>query len=227
MLGILLISTALSQSDGYSLPWSTVDSGGATLSSGGGYTLGGTIGQPDAASLSGGSYVLEGGFWGIDLAAGAPISPLYLPSIRKENPVAVVPVCPDDVEPNNGQTQAKRLTTIGSACKATLAAGSDEEDWYWVDLPPGAKIIIDMKDISGGANNDIQLVHFKPAYSSDGKSANAGNAAEHIEYTRSASDTTPCNPNQPSESGCRFIWIYHAASSPNPNTYILQVVIQQ
>ena len=33
-------------------------------SAGGAYTLGGTVGQPDAGVLSGGDYILSGGFWG-------------------------------------------------------------------------------------------------------------------------------------------------------------------
>jgi hypothetical protein len=48
---------------GYDLTWSTIDSGGAMFSTGGGYTLGGTIGQADAGVLSGGGYTLAGGFW--------------------------------------------------------------------------------------------------------------------------------------------------------------------
>ena len=49
--------------DGYDLSWWTVDGGGFTYSSGGGYELGGTIGQPDAGMLAGGGYTLGGGFW--------------------------------------------------------------------------------------------------------------------------------------------------------------------
>ena len=49
---------------GYDLSWSTVDGGGATFSTGGTYSLGGTIGQPDAGTMSGGTYALDGGFWG-------------------------------------------------------------------------------------------------------------------------------------------------------------------
>lgn len=51
-------------SDGYDLSWYSVDGGGAMLSSSGGYTLGGTIGQPDAGLLTGGNYTFGGGFWG-------------------------------------------------------------------------------------------------------------------------------------------------------------------
>ena len=47
----------------YSIDWFTIDGGGGT-SSGGQYTLSGTIGQPDAGTLAGGNYTLDGGFWG-------------------------------------------------------------------------------------------------------------------------------------------------------------------
>ena len=47
----------------YSLDWSTIDGGGGT-STGGVYTVSGTIGQPDAGTMSGGTYTLSGGFWG-------------------------------------------------------------------------------------------------------------------------------------------------------------------
>jgi len=50
--------------NGYDLSWSTIDGGGYTFSTGGGYSLGGTIGQPDAGTMSDGGYTLGGGFWG-------------------------------------------------------------------------------------------------------------------------------------------------------------------
>jgi hypothetical protein len=58
----------------YSIPWSTIDGGGVINSSGGTYTLSGTIGQPDAgATMTGGSYSLTGGFWaGVNNAAPCP-----------------------------------------------------------------------------------------------------------------------------------------------------------
>jgi hypothetical protein len=76
LLAVLLVSglSALAQS-GYDLSWWTVDGGGATASTGGGYELGGTAGQPDAGLLSGGSYALSGGFW---YGGGAR---LYLPVV--------------------------------------------------------------------------------------------------------------------------------------------------
>jgi hypothetical protein len=41
----------------------TVDGGGTTTSTGGGFELAGTIGQPDAGVLTGGNITLFGGFW--------------------------------------------------------------------------------------------------------------------------------------------------------------------
>lgn len=63
---------------GYDLTWNTVDGGGWTFSTGGGYMLGGTIGQPDAGSLSGGGYTLNGGLWyGIFQGAHAHLPLLF------------------------------------------------------------------------------------------------------------------------------------------------------
>jgi hypothetical protein len=58
----------------FSIPWWTVDGGGGT-STGGVFSLSGTIGQPDASSSSGGAYTVKGGFWGgvIPYAAYMPI----------------------------------------------------------------------------------------------------------------------------------------------------------
>jgi hypothetical protein len=46
----------------FGIDWFTLDGGGGS-STGGAYTLQGTIGQPDAGALSGGGYALQGGFW--------------------------------------------------------------------------------------------------------------------------------------------------------------------
>ena len=47
----------------YALDWWTVDNGGQMFSTGGGFELAGTIGQPDAGAISGGEFELSGGFW--------------------------------------------------------------------------------------------------------------------------------------------------------------------
>ncbi len=45
----------------FDLSWNTIGGGGT--STGGGFELSGTIGQPDTGVMSGGSFVLAGGFW--------------------------------------------------------------------------------------------------------------------------------------------------------------------
>ncbi len=63
-VALLIVSMAAAQSSGgYDLSWSTIADGGET-SGGGGYSLGGTIGQADSGSMSSGGYTLVGGFWG-------------------------------------------------------------------------------------------------------------------------------------------------------------------
>jgi hypothetical protein len=74
---LLLTSMAFAQG-GYDLSSWTVDGGGWTSSSGGSYTLGGTIGQSDAGLLFGGDYTLTGGFWS---GAMPTITHLYLPVV--------------------------------------------------------------------------------------------------------------------------------------------------
>lgn len=77
---------ALAQTGGgYDLTWNTVEGGGYTFSEGGGYSLGGTIGQADAGMLSGGVYTLGGGFWGGGEAM-APKSRIYLPLVVRAVP---------------------------------------------------------------------------------------------------------------------------------------------
>lgn len=68
LLALVMLGTAAplyAQSGGYNIDWWTVDGGGVTGHMGtGGYTLGGTAGQPDAASWQGDhGYSLSGGFW--------------------------------------------------------------------------------------------------------------------------------------------------------------------
>lgn len=79
---IALASTSAALNAGYDLSWWTVDGGGHTFSTGDGYALGGTVGQPDAGVLSGGDYTLGGGFWGG--GAAAVEHEIYLPLVLRQ-----------------------------------------------------------------------------------------------------------------------------------------------
>lgn len=66
----------------YDLSWYTIAGGGATFNTDGSYSLGGTIGQPDADSMNGGAYSLAGGFW---FGPSAIQHMLYLPLVLKDS----------------------------------------------------------------------------------------------------------------------------------------------
>ncbi len=76
--GLLITSglgSALGQS--YSIDWQKIAGGGVTFATGGPYSLGGTVGQPDASPQpsTGGSFSLTSGFWSI-FAVQTPGAPL-------------------------------------------------------------------------------------------------------------------------------------------------------
>jgi hypothetical protein len=72
----------------YSIDWSSIDGGGGT-STGGIYTVSGTIGQPDAGTMSGGNYTLNGGFWGVLAAVQSPGAPWLTITRTETNSVCV------------------------------------------------------------------------------------------------------------------------------------------
>ena len=80
------LSTTFAQS--YSIDWSTIDGSGGT-STGGVYSVSGTIGQPDAGKMSGGNYSVDGGFWGIIAAVQTPGAPTLTIARTTTNTVAV------------------------------------------------------------------------------------------------------------------------------------------
>jgi hypothetical protein len=78
LTGLLLLPVA-GHTQSYSIDWFTIDGGGGT-STGGVYSVSGTIGQPDAGKMSGGNYSIDGGFWGIIAAvqtSGAPLLSIF------------------------------------------------------------------------------------------------------------------------------------------------------
>ena len=79
-----LVSSAHAQN--YSIDWYTIAGGGGT-SSGGNYSLSGTIGQPATATMSGGNYSLTGGFWSIISAVQTPGAPLLTVTLSGKNAI--------------------------------------------------------------------------------------------------------------------------------------------
>jgi hypothetical protein len=101
-----LTTSALAQN--YSIDWYTIDGGGGT-STGGVYSVTGTIGQPDAGALmTGGNYTLQGGFWAIQ-AVQTPGAPLL--SIARTTTNTVLVSWPS---PSTGWTLQQNTNSISS-----------------------------------------------------------------------------------------------------------------
>jgi hypothetical protein len=76
LLGMtFLASSVRAQSTNYSITWFTIAGGGGT-SSGGSYSVSGTVGQHSTSTMSGGNYSLTGGFWSIIAAVQTPGAPV-------------------------------------------------------------------------------------------------------------------------------------------------------
>jgi len=73
---LLLGALGPAAAQSYAITWSTIDGGGGT-STGGVYSLSGTIGQPDAGvPMTNGQYSVTGGFWALPTAVQTPGAPL-------------------------------------------------------------------------------------------------------------------------------------------------------
>ncbi len=73
---LTLLCCALTVSaQNFAIDWFTIAGGGGT-STGGVYSVSGTIGPPDAGASSGGNFSLIGGFWALPIAVQAVGAPL-------------------------------------------------------------------------------------------------------------------------------------------------------
>jgi hypothetical protein len=76
----------------YAINWYSVGGGGGT-SSGGIYSLGGTIGQPDAGVLTGAEFELVGGFWSVLSCVQSPVFPVLTVYVTTNDAVVVAWPC--------------------------------------------------------------------------------------------------------------------------------------
>ena len=139
----LLGSVISAQPQTFNLDWWTLDGGGDT-SSGGGYSVSGTIGQPDAGVMSGGSFSLVGGFW-----AGASTSePTEVPrlSVEQTAPNCVRIFWPSSAQgfvlqatPRLNSTPWASITAAiveTNGCKQFLMAPSNGNHFYRLKYQP-------------------------------------------------------------------------------------------
>jgi hypothetical protein len=88
LLLLLTLGTVAANAQNYAIDWYTIDGGGGT-STGGLYSVSGTIGQPDAGVMSGGNYSLAGGFWGLIAAVQTPGAPFLRIAVTSSNTVLI------------------------------------------------------------------------------------------------------------------------------------------
>ena len=118
LCGLLLNGFRLSASgQSYSIDWFTIDGGGGT-STGGMYSVTGTIGQPDAGMMSGGNYTLQGGFWGVIAAVQTPGAPLLTIFRTSTNTVAV-----SWPSPSTGWTLQQNTNSVSSVNWSNVTSG--------------------------------------------------------------------------------------------------------
>ncbi len=120
LLILLTVATSVASSfaQSYSLDWFTIDGGGGT-STGGVYSVSGTIGQPDAGGpMAGGSYSLTGGFWALPFAVQSADAPM----------LAIVPF-------SSGQA---RISWTPNTPGFVLQENTNLNTANWVNSPSGA-----------------------------------------------------------------------------------------
>jgi hypothetical protein len=118
LLLCLLISIfcPLASAQTYTIDWHTIDGGGGT-STGGVYSVSGTIGQPDAGAMSGGNFSVTGGFWSL-FAVQTPGAPT----------LTVVPATPGNA------TISWTPATPGFILQETISLSPTN----WVNSPSGS-----------------------------------------------------------------------------------------
>ena len=137
LLGLVLWLAPLGLSaQTYSIDWSTVDGGGGT-STGGVYTVSGTIGQPDASqqAMTGGNYSLVGGFWSLLAAVQTPGAPLLSIARTTTNTVAV-----SWPSPSTGWTLQQNTNSVRSLNWSNVTSGIQDDGTnktYLVNPPTG------------------------------------------------------------------------------------------
>jgi hypothetical protein len=211
-LAIVLFSTVLSQSGGYTLPWWTADNGGVTFSTGGNYSLSGTFGQPDAGNASGGAYVLKGGFWSanseVAVITPTPARISYMPYIVRALPPPTVPppVSCNEQEDNAGKNNADPFPGIGKTCYGDFYnPAEDDDDWYSINLSAGQNIEVRLTGMQAG--DDYLAYLYLP------------NGTTIVKSGASFTYVVPAN-------GLYYIQLFAFAKGANPHSYYLAVTLQ-
>ncbi len=125
LLSLLFSLLAMAAHGQYSIDWFTIDGGGGT-STGGVYSVSGTIGQPDAGTMSGGNFTIQGGFWGILAAIQSPGAPLLRVGLTSSNTVVVAWPAPSTGF-SLQQNSALGTTNWSSTTNGIVVVGSENQ----------------------------------------------------------------------------------------------------
>ena len=141
----------------YNLSWWTADGGGgATLSDDEGYSLGGTIGQPDAGVWQGDGYTLAGGFWAAGVTGGP--SAVYLPVVLRNHQSW------DTYYEENDDHLAAYGPLVSD--QPYQAYPDDIEDYYYFELSSGATVVVNVTDYAP-TSSDGTVMLYGPAVGDD------------------------------------------------------------
>lgn len=136
----------------------------------------------------------------------------YLPLIARVIATpAPTPVPGDPYEPNNTFAQAWGPLVSRQIYRALIYAPSDEEDFYWFDMPQARPIEVRLWDIP--ANNNYHLYLYSVSQAPVGYSGNAGNAPELIQTA-----TLP--------AGRYYVRVQRVMGHSETELYALQAVFQ-
>lgn len=123
--------------------------------------------------------------------SGAPPPPIYLPMVQKlpalPSPTPALPPCGDTEDADDTPNTAVRLT-LGATCVGSVQQDVPPgDDWFIVSVPAGKVLRVELGSLREGADYDLFL--FDANLREVGSSRQAGNAAEHINYSVSAAGT--------------------------------------
>ncbi|HWY31504.1 MAG TPA: hypothetical protein VNX46_12150 [Candidatus Acidoferrum sp.] len=122
-LAVLALLCARAGAQNFSIDWYKLSGGGGT-STGGNFSVSGTIGQPDAsATLTGGNFSLTGGFWSIIAVFQTAGAPNLLISHAGKNVVVSWPATGSFSLQQNNNLDSTGWTTPGYT--VTLADGTN------------------------------------------------------------------------------------------------------
>ncbi|HKP53636.1 MAG TPA: S-layer homology domain-containing protein [Chloroflexia bacterium] len=119
LLTLLALPVVAQVGGGFNLSWFSVDGGSITTTSGGNFSMGGTVGQPDAGIANGGQYTWTGGFWGVT-GSTATSTPSNTPTGTFIPPTATSTTTPTGtfIPPTSTNTST---SSVGSTATATFA----------------------------------------------------------------------------------------------------------